>query len=275
MALVLGVLGTSTIHLSKAVMKQGLLRVRAADAGQRSRARTIYAAGIVMNFTNPVWVIAANRFAPTVYYTSMYGVGLVALLLYAEWRLGERLGAGQKLGIGIIIVATLVIGLSGLRTRAPSLHGASLPVAVLVSGGWLVVAPLGALVVRRARLSVREVVFGMGAGGLAALEAIIKGVSQAGPESSTFLPQSQIAWVLFVASFLGAAGAFGMIQWSFLWSCRASAMGAIYTTTYVALPLVVIPILVAGARLTAGAVAGVCLLAIGAIFTTIRPGRIG
>ena len=63
-------------------MKRGLVRLRDQASGSRTRARAIYALGIAMNIITPLWVIVANRFAPTVYYKLLYGLDLIALLLY-------------------------------------------------------------------------------------------------------------------------------------------------------------------------------------------------
>ncbi|TVQ23044.1 MAG: hypothetical protein EA382_10835 [Spirochaetaceae bacterium] len=264
-AMLIGVLGTSTIHLSKGVMKHGLVRLRDHTRRSSRTARTIYALGVVMNFTNPLWVIVANRFAPTVYYTSMYGIGLIALLLYSHRRLAETVSRNQVIGIGVIVIGTLLIGALELGGGAPSLYNASRALVLTIAVVWLIAAPLAALASLRASIVTREVIFGVAAGGLAALEAVVKGVSQAGAESSTFLPQTPANWALFVVSFAGAAGAFGMIQWAFLRSCRASMMGAIYTTTYVALPLIVSP-LVTGSRVpSVGSLFGIAIIAGGAL----------
>ncbi len=271
LAMLIGILGTSTIHLSKGVMKNGLLRLRDHASGSRTTARAIYALGIAMNFTNPLWVIVANRFAPTVYYTSMYGLGLIALLLYSYRRLAEPVSRNQVRGVGVIVLGTLVIGALELGGGAPSLYTASRALVLTIAGIWMVGAPLAALASRRASIVTREVVFGVAAGGLAALEAVVKGVSQAGAESSSFLPQTPANWVLFIVSFAGAAGAFGMIQWSFLRSCRASMMGAIYTTTYVALPLVITPLVTNSGAPSVGSLVGVAIIAGGALLAVSAP----
>jgi uncharacterized membrane protein len=273
LAMAIGVVGTSVIHLSKGVMKRGISRLQAKDEDGRMRARAIYGLGIAMNFTNPLWVIIANRFAPTVYYTSMYGLGLIALLVYSRRRLGETITERQQLGVGVIVLGTVLIGLLELGSGSASLYTASRSRVLLIAGIWLVAAPVVALTSGRARLAVRELLFGVAAGGLAALEALVKGVSQAGPESNTLLPQTPANWVLFVASFAGAVGAFGMIQWAFLRSCRASMMGAIYTTTYVALPLLFTPIVTRGGVPSIGAGVGVVFLTCGALLAASPRGR--
>jgi drug/metabolite transporter (DMT)-like permease len=257
-AMAIGVAGTSVIHLSKGVMRRGIAR----------SSSLIFGVGVLMNFTNPVWVILANRFAPTVFYTSMYGLGLVPLLIYSRLRLDERLSRRQYRGVAIIVVGTLLIGLGNLIGTRGSLYGANGTLLVSIAAGWLIAAPLAAILVRHARVHLQEIVFGVAAGGLAAMEALVKGFAQAGPQGSTFLPQTTLGWWLFGVSFLGAAGAFGMIQWSYLRHCRASMMGSLYDVAYVTIPLVVTMSLVRGASPGIAGVGGIVLLGIGVAVTT-------
>ncbi len=79
-AMTIGFVGTSVIHISKGMMKLGISRMRAGRAGDGGvrRVSIVYIAGMFANFTTPFWVMPANLFAPTVFYTSMYGTGLVA-----------------------------------------------------------------------------------------------------------------------------------------------------------------------------------------------------
>lgn len=252
-AMAIGIVGTSVIHLSKGVMRHGITE----------RSKLVYTAGVVMNFTNPLWVILANRFAPTVFYTSMYGLGLVPLLLFSRKILDERLEARQYRGVAIIVLGTLAIGVGNIVGGKPSLFTADRRVLVLFALGWLLAAPTGSALIRRSSVRIQEYFFGIAAGGLAAVEAVVKGVAQAGPEVNTFLPQSSASWWLFATSFLGAAGAFGMIQWSFIRRCRASMMGALYDVAYVVLPLVLSAIIVDGVVLSVWSVIGIGLLVVG------------
>ena len=268
-AMGVGVLGTSTIHLSKGVMRLGLVRLRTAEANKR-RASMVYTAGILMNFTNPFWVILANRFAPTVFYTSMYGLGLLSLVVFSRYKLHERLHGSQYVGILIIIVGTLLVGFGNLMGGKASLYGANSGFLITVAILWLVLTPLFAVVLRRGSVGLQELYFGLTAGGLAALEAMVKGVSQAGAVSNTFLPQTTFGWWLFLASFLGAAGAFGMIQWSYLRHCRASLMGSVYDVAYVGMPLLLTAAIVEGAGLGVWKVAGLIVLIVGVLMVGRR-----
>ena len=252
-AMLIGVLGTSVIHLSKGLMRHGI----------GSGSRVAYTAGVLMNFTNPLWVILANRFAPTVFYTSMYGLGLLPLLFFSRAVLGEHLEQRQYRGISVIVLGTLLIGLGNLLGGKPSLYGANRGILLSVAGIWVAGAPVISRLIRRRAVRVQEYVFGVAAGGLAALEAVVKGVAQAGPDGSTFLPQSASAWWLFGISFLGAAGAFGMIQWSYFRRCRASMMGSLYDVAYVTVPLLLTALLVEDAALGIWSIAGMVCLFVG------------
>ena len=265
--MLIGVAGTTTIHLSKGVMRLGIQQLQTARTHKRStrRASAMYALGVAMNFTNPLWVILANRFAPTVFYTSMYGVGLIALVVFAGVVLHERLHRNQLIGVAIVLVGTTLVGIGNLTGHMASLYTANRTVLVGFAIAWFVAAPLGSLVLRRRSLGLQEVFFGIAAGGLAGLEAVVKGVAQAGAVQNTLLPTDSATWWLFGASFLGAAGAFGMIQWSYLRSCRASVMGSVYNVAYVALPLLLTVLVVQEATLGVWSIAGLLVLTAGVL----------
>ena len=266
-AMLIGVAGTTTIHLSKGVMRLGikLIAIARSNGAGTGRASAIYALGVALNFTNPLWVILANRFAPTVFYTSMYGMGLVALLVFARVALAERLHRVQLIGVAIVLLGTLLVGVGNLTGDLATLYAADRTLLIVVTLGWSLATLLGALLLRRRPLGLQETFFGVAAGGLAGLEAIMKGVAQAGAVQNTLLPTDTAGWWLFGASFLGAVGAFGMIQWSYVRACRASVMGSVYNVAYVALPLVLTVLVVADARLGVWSITGLFVLTVGVI----------
>jgi len=227
--MLLGFLGTSVIHLSKGIMKKG--------SKKRS---TLFFLGVLLNFTNPLWVILANRFAPTVYYTSMYGLGLVTLLIYSHFVLGEKLSRTQFLGAAFILIGTMVLGLSRLITPFPSLFEAQRETILAFAFGWALLAPLALVLSKGLSLPWQEMIFGLAGGGFAALDAVLKGLAQVSEKGGNFLPQNGENWIIFLLSFLGAGAAFLIIQWSFHRHCRVSFMSSAYNVSYVSLPLVIL-----------------------------------
>ena len=242
-----------------------LIAIARSNGAGTGRASAIYALGVALNFTNPLWVILANRFAPTVFYTSMYGVGLVALLVFARVALAERLHRVQLIGVAIVLLGTLLVGVGNLTGDLATLYTADRTLLIVVTLGWSSATLLGARLLRRRPLGLQETFFGVAAGGLAGLEAIMKGVAQAGAVQNTLLPTDTAGWWLFGASFLGAVGAFGMIQWSYVRACRASVMGSVYNVAYVALPLVLTVLVVADAHLGVWSITGLFVLTVGVI----------
>jgi len=233
-AMGLGVLGTSVIHLSKGLMAYGL------SPNQFKAKKPIYILGILLNFTNPLWVIIANRFAPTPYYTSLYGFGLIPLLFFSRYVLGHRFSKSQVASTIIIVAGTTLIGYSQVISGIPSMYTPN-PLGIFMFAMiWFFTLPILMVFSKSLRLPIQEVTFGIVAGGMAALDAVLKGVAQATPEGSTYLPTTQIGWILFIGSFLGALGAFLMIQWSYLRHCRPSIMGGVYDVSYSAMPLVLL-----------------------------------
>ncbi len=119
LAMVLGVTGTSVIHLSKGLMAYGLR----SEPGTGKKA--VYLLGVLFNFSNPLWVVIANRFAPTPYYTSMYGFGLLPLLLFSRVFLSHRFTKAELTSTGFIVTGTLFLGLGQLLNPVPSLYSSS------------------------------------------------------------------------------------------------------------------------------------------------------
>lgn len=263
LVMLIGIAGTTTIHLSKGMMKHGVAILR--SQGSRSTGgKAVYAVGVAMNFTNPLWVILANRFAPTVYYTSMYGLGLVSLLLFSHFHLHESIGRRKLTGAAIVVAGTLLVGAARLLTPLPGMYLASQGVVFTIAGLWVMASLAVGLFSGRSPVTLQELLFGLFGGGLAALEAVMKGIAQSGAQGGSFLPRDSAGWWFFGLSFLGAAGAFGMIQWSYVRRCRVAVMAAAYDVAYVALPLIIVLVAVPGERVSLTAAAGLALLATGA-----------
>jgi heme/copper-type cytochrome/quinol oxidase subunit 4 len=233
-AIGLGILGTSVIHLSKGLMAYGL------SSKPRKAKRLVYGLGILLNFTNPLWVVLANRFAPTPYYTSVYGFGLIPLLVFSYLVLHQGFSKTHLLSTAIIVCGTILLGYSQVISEVPSMYTPDPTGIVIFASLWLLVMPLILVGMKSLRLPIQEVAFGLAAGGMAALDAVIKGVAQTSQIGSTYLPVTTLGWFLFLGSFLGALGAFVLIQWSYLRHCRPSIMGGVYDVSYTAMPLLLL-----------------------------------
>lgn len=235
----IGIVGSGTIHLSQGLLKLAVHQRHSGDHSARNR--WLYVLGISLNFSAPLWVILANRFGPTVLYTSMYATGLLGLILFSCWKLRRPLRKLEIFGaLGLIAGSALLVfgyhhaGINAMDRTAPAwLIGAALIMAALT---W----PAVALANRSRQLPPGLVMGGIG-GAFLALDAMLKGVAQADGGVSGFLPMTGPGWTLFLLSFLGAAAALGMTQWAHARDQPPTATIAAYDAAYVALPVLLLP----------------------------------
>lgn len=238
--LVIGLVGSLTVHLSQGLLKLAILR-RAEGPGKKGNS-ALYMTGLVLNFSAPLWVVAANRFGPTVLYTSMYATGLLGLILFSCWKLNRPLRIAEIFGAVLVIIGSAIIvlgysraGITGMEETAP---------------GWLLGAGalLALLLLPAVRLAEHwralptGLVMGAFGGAFLALDSLLKGVAQAEGGAGGFLPVSGLGWTLFGISFLGAAAALGMTQWAHAKHQPPTATIAAYDAAYVALPVLLLPV---------------------------------
>ncbi len=94
--------------------------------------------------------------------SAMTGVGLIGLLAYALWVIGEKIRIKDGLGIGLVIIGTSLLAYSGAGGDHPARHFANISLAVTV-GIMLVVAAGGCILAWRSR-KLHGVTFGLSAG---------------------------------------------------------------------------------------------------------------
>ena len=238
--LTIGLVGSLTVHLSQGLLKLAILRRAEARGGGNNR--PLYGIGLILNFSAPLWVIVANRFGPTVLYTSMYATGLLGLILFSCWKLNRPLRTAEIFGAILVIVGSAIVvlgytraGITGMEATAP---GWLLGVGLLLA---LILLP-GVRLAERWRALPTGLVMGAFGGAFLALDSLLKGVAQAEGGTGGFLPVSSLGWTLFGISFLGAAAALGMTQWAHAKHQPPTATIAAYDAAYVALPVLILPV---------------------------------
>ncbi len=239
-AMLLGIVGASVIHVSRGMMKLGIQRLRTLPMGKRGRAWRYYAAAVLINHTNSLWVIAASRFAPAPYYSAVYGFGLVALALFSTEVIGEPFSRSNWIGTGLVVLGTLAVGVDRLINPAMEITATTNgPLLISIAIGLGVLLLVTRLLNGRVPLGPREALFGLLAGGLSSFELVLKAAGQRDGVVG-LLPSTVLGWLAFLLSFLFALGAFLVTQWAFLRHCRASRLAVISDTAFVVLPVLVV-----------------------------------
>ncbi|MBN2018477.1 MAG: hypothetical protein JW794_10175 [Candidatus Cloacimonetes bacterium] len=206
----------------------------------------------------------SNRFAPASYYTSMYGLGLIALLLYSSKILKEDLDRNEYLGSALIVIGTLILGIEGIFRKNADLIVINEMVIVYITLIFFIVT-VGMLLFVFDRKSPIQVgiAFGIITGGCASLDPIYKYIGQSLGGSSSFLPHTPTGTIFFVVSFFFTTGAFFMTQYAFSKHARATVLVSIQNCIYVIFPILIQAVALRGFQITVFTILGMILVTIG------------
>jgi drug/metabolite transporter (DMT)-like permease len=273
LVLLLGVIATIQVHMAKALERQGIevfeqLRARIRRNGRLAqggaRKPIIYSVGLVLNNTVFVWAILAQPHGPPALYSSMFGVGLVFLMIYAALVLKERITRREMAGVAAIVLGSVVIGVEGIGRAEMDRLTMDLAPAGIAVGAWLSVCLIFVVASRRGPRWA-ALAYGILAGGLGSLDPFLKGVGQAYGGRPGLLPSSPLGAVLFASSFVIGFLAFSFTQIGFARKARASLLVPAYNAAYVALPVVWQALLLPAYRLSWVTAAGIGLIIAGVV----------
>lgn len=260
-ALAIGVLGSSVIHFSQGLMKLGILRRQEGKATARSRCA--YGIGVVLNFTAPFWVIVANRFGPTVLYTSMYAVGLLPLLVFSAMKLKHRVSPRDISGAILIVLASVALVFGVAPKMAPPLPGMNILPMLWVALALSACLYVGLQIASPGRWISEGLLLGLVGGCFLAMDSLLKGIAQADGGVVGFLPITTGGAGLFLLSFVGAGIALGMTQWAHVRGAAPAQTIAAYDAAYISLPILLLPVFQEKTSLDVWCVGGLVLMIVG------------
>jgi drug/metabolite transporter (DMT)-like permease len=248
LAILIGLISTTLLHLSKALERQGIeifdqLRARIKRTGERVeggiKKPIIYSIGVVLNNTIFIYAIIAQRYAPPAIYTSMFGVGLVFLMFYAWKVLGERITLRHALGSVAIIIGTVVIGLENIFRQSVNRFDMSLTPTLILVGAFIFAGSIAmTLAGRTAKSHLVAGVFGIFCGGYGSLDPFLKGIAQNISGQPEWIPGTLQGWAIFLPSFVIGFLSFALTQVAFAKKTPASVFVPVYNASYVLLPVV-------------------------------------
>jgi drug/metabolite transporter (DMT)-like permease len=273
LAILIGIISTIQLHLAKALERQGIevfdqLRARIKKTSQQidgdNKKPIIYTIGVVLNNTIFLYAIIAQRFAPPAIYTSMFGVGLIFLMIYAGKVLGERITRALLLGSGAILIGTLIIGLENIVRKDVDRFDMDTTPTLILIGAFIIVGTLAMITtVKTSKSHLIAGVFGIFCGGYGSLDPFLKGMGQNVSGSPGWIPESWQGWILFLPSFLIGFASFAFTQVAFAKKAPASVFVPIYNASYIVLPVVLQLILLPTYKLYWSTFSGMGLIIVG------------
>ena len=276
LVILLGAISTIQIHLAKALERQGIdaldiIAKKSKRRGQKGEVPRknyiVYFIGLLLNNTVFIYhLFIVPLGGTTAVYTSMYGVGLLVLLLYSAKVLKEPLSRQEWIGALAIFLGTTIIGIEGLR-RPPFDMGwidfnrtIVLICFVLVFSAILIYISF-----RNGSKHIIALGFGFGAGIFGALDPLLKGIGQTHGGGSMLVPLSTLGWIVFVTSYIIGFISFLIVQWGFYLRTRANILVPMYNASYIALPVIVQVMLLPGYSIYLSTVLGLGFIIFGFI----------
>jgi drug/metabolite transporter (DMT)-like permease len=265
--ILIGIADTVQLHIAKSMQRQGIEifdQIRAKIKNEhleiegKVKKPVIYLAGLVLNNLEPAWLIVANLFGvyPALV-TSMFGVGLVVLMVYSVKILHESVSSREATGAAVIICGTLVLGVEAFFRPDYDEAAISTGASYLFVAAFAVVAATVMVVASRTR-DARTIgfAFGIAAGGFGGQDIIFKMLGQNDMDSA-------VGWLVFASSFAIAFLAFFFTQLGFARKAPASVLVPAYDATYVLVPILFQALLLPGFQIWPSTVVGAATIVAG------------
>ncbi len=249
LSVMFGIICTVILHISKAMERHGieiftqikakLTKQTLSDDAKGVKKPAIYVIGFALNNTTPLWAMLSNMFGPSYLFTNMFGLGLIALMIYSTKVLKEPIKNIEYWGAGVIVAGSIILALEAILVRDPNVNYSTmdLPTAWTVIGIFLgIFGGLLAFSIKTRKGT--GVFFGLFAGGCGGLDSFLKAIGQQYGETG-FLPSTPEGWFAFLPSFIVAMVAFWVTQWGFTRKARASVLVPSYNSCYIVLPIII------------------------------------
>jgi len=239
-AMFLGLLGTSLFHLAKGLQKKGIDALSKYQRGSKKNGELkAYIAGLTLNAALPLLILVAGKFAPVSYFTSMFGMGLLVLMFFSHRVLGEPVTASKYAGSAILICGTIIVCMENLMAKPMIMDMKAGP--LMVFGALYMAVSILLLNPFRKNSSAffLSLSFGFFTGFTAAMDPVLKSLSQHFGGGCPFLPGTWTAWLILAGSFVSGMLSFLMTQVGFAKGGRASLMIPIHNSLIVLIPIII------------------------------------
>lgn len=271
LGLIFGILNTLVLHLAKGMERHGIeIFSRKKSFKEKGKKPLIYIIGFALNNTVFIWQILGTSFASAAVFSSVFGLGLILLMVYSRYILHEEITNQELIGAVLIVTGTTMVGFFYLIE--PPVTGNIFYVNFFIL--IIVVIFLFSILIGfswKTKIAV-AFIFGAVAGTLGGTDNVLKRI---GLSSNNFfevmagLLQLNLDSFIFLFSFL--AGLFAMIltQIGFAKGADASKLVPMYNSLYIAAPVLFELLIVEGATISIGIIISIIVIIIGVFMMNI------
>ncbi len=282
LAMLFGIIGSIQIHVSKCFQLHGIETLEHIKADwksikngskpqkkheleekQKRFKRHIYLTGFLLSNSAFIWIMLANKYAPASYFTSMFGFGMIILLIYAEKILKEKVTHYAYWGAFIIIIGTVLIGLNSPTGNAYSFTRESMKITVFVIAIIMII--IGVLLAWARKKSPRVVAmaFGFSGGAMSCFDPLFKSIGQSYESVPGLLPSNCTGWIFFITSLFFTTSAFVISQWAFTKNVKATLFIPIFNSVYIVLPMLLMKAVLTELHFSVWSITGMIMIILG------------
>lgn len=283
-AMLLGIIFSITFHISRAMQQQGIktltfirekFRKNPSSLSWKECKPTIYILGTILSGSGVIWVILSGKFAPASYFTSMYGIGLIAMMWYSNKILKEKIDKWEYLGAGILIIGTIFIGVDSILQPALNYADIHLHSVWWIVGIFTLVSLIALIGVRNKKnVVLKSVIFGIFTGGMVSFDPIFKGIGQNLNHNTGFFPASKLGWTIFLFSLIFTTASFWITQWGFSKNVRAALLIPMHNSLYISFPIFIQLAALPGYKISYITVIGLVLILAGNLVMKIDEAKV-
>ncbi|MFX1387356.1 MAG: EamA family transporter [Promethearchaeota archaeon] len=271
LGLLFGILNTLILHLAKGMERHGIeIFSRKKPFKEKGKKPLIYIIGFVLNNTVIIWQILGTTFASATVFSSVFGLGLILLMLYSHFILHEEITRPELIGAILIIIGTTMVGF--FYTIEPSIIGNVNYVNFFII--IIIIIILFSIFIGfswKTRIAV-AFIFGGVAGTLGGTDNVLKRI---GLTSSNFIEalvgvfQLELDSIIFLFSFLAGICALILTQIGFAKGADASRLVPMYNSFYISAPVLLELLIVEGATLSIGIIMSIIIIIFGIFMMNI------
>ncbi|MFX0007188.1 MAG: hypothetical protein ACFFA7_09060 [Promethearchaeota archaeon] len=272
LGLLFGIISTLVLHLSKAMERHGIeIFSRKKSFKEKGKKPLIYIIGFILNNTVIIWQILGTTFASASIFSSVFGLGLILLMLYSRYILYEEISKTELLGAILIIIGTTMVGVFFiLEPPIPEENVNYVNFFILI----LVIIILFTLLIGfswKTKIAI-AFIFGAVAGTLGGTDNVLKRI---GLSSSNFIDalvglfRLELDSFIFLFSFLAGFFALIITQIGFAKGADASRLVPMYNSLYISAPVLFEVLIVEGASVSLGIILSIIVIIIGVFLMNI------
>jgi hypothetical protein len=271
LGLLFGIINTLTLHLAKGMERHGIeIFSRKKSFKEKGKKPLIYIIGFTLNNTIFIWQILGTTFASAAVFSSVFGLGLILLMVYSHFILHEEIERFELIGAVLIIIGTTMVGF--FYIVEPPVTGTINYVNFFV----IIIAIISIFSILigfswKTRIAV-AFIFGAAAGTFGGTDNVLKRI---GLSSSNFIEafaglfRLELESFIFLFSFLAGFFALIITQIGFAKGADASKLVPMYNSLYITGPVFFELLIIQGATVSIGIITSIIIIIVGVFLMNI------